>query len=102
MSVSTLSNFIAAVNATTGKSGSVYNASSPNVDGAILISRAPSASAAFVGYLKVFYSTNPDTSVVSDLNPSAAGVIIRGVNGGLTDVERYCDAQAFINSLAAN
>jgi hypothetical protein len=102
MSVSSLSNFIAAVNATTGKSGSVYNASSPDANGVIAINRAPSASGSFVLFAKVFYSANPNTGVITDANPSGSGVIIKGENSGLNDVERYCDAQAFINQLAAN
>jgi hypothetical protein len=102
MSVSTLANFIAAVNATTGKSGSVYNASSPDAFGTILISRAPSAAGAFVAFQKVFFSTQPNNSVIRDVNPNGTQVIIKGENSGLNDAERYCDAQDYINMLAAN
>ena len=102
MSVTTLANFIAAVNATTGKSGSVYVASSPDVNGFITISRAPSANGAFVTYAKVFFSTQPNNSVITDANPNGTQVIIGGHNFGLDDSERYCDAQGFINMLAAN
>jgi hypothetical protein len=102
MAVNTLSNFIAAVNATVGASGSVYNVASVDSVGTIFINRAPSASGSFVLFAKVFYSVNPDYSVITDSNPSGAQVIIKGNNSGQTDIQRYCDAQGFINQLAAN
>jgi hypothetical protein len=101
MSVTTLANFIAAVNAAAGKT-STYNASSPDANGVITISRSPSAGAAFVSYLKVVFSTQPDTNVTTDVNPNATQVIILGGNSGLSDSNRYCDAQALINMLNAN
>ena len=102
MSVTTLANFIAAVNATTGKSGSVYNASAPDVNGFILISRAPSAAGAFVSFSKVFFSANPVNSAITDATPNGTQVLIGGHNAGLSDIEHVCDAQAYINQLAAN
>ena len=102
MSVTTLSNFQAAVNAVAGKSGSVYQASSPDANGVITISRAPSAAGAFVSYLKVAFSTQPDNSVATDVNPNGTQVIILGGNSGLSDVNRYVDAQQFVNMLTAN
>ena len=102
MSVTTLSNFQAAVAAVAGKSGSIYNASSPDANGVITISRAPSAAGSFVPYLKVAFSTQPDNSVATDVNPNGTQVIIKGGNSGLSDAERYCDAQQLINMLTAN
>ena len=102
MSVTTLSNFQAAVSATTGKNGGVYTISAPDANGFMTISRAPSAAGAFVPYLKVFFSTQPDNSVATDVNPNGTQVIIAGHNSGLGDSQRYCDAQIFINQLAAN
>jgi len=77
-------------------------AAAPDAFGFILISRAPSANGVFVSYAKVLFSTQPNNSVVTDANPSGTQVIIGGHNSGLDDSERYCDAQGFINMLAAN
>lgn len=100
MAVSTLAGFLAAVNATTGKSGSIWNAQGPDAFGNIKVFRAPSASGNLVLWGAVIYSSNPDWGVPSDINPTGAGVAIIGANSGLNDSPRYCDAQAYINLLA--
>ena len=102
MSVTTLANFQAAVAAVSSKSGAVYNASSPDANGVVTINRAPAAAGVFVAFLKVVFSTQPDNSVVTDINPNATQIRILGGNSGLSDVDRYADSQAFINQLAAN
>ena len=102
MSVTTLSNFQAAVSATTGKNGGVYTISAPDANGFMTISRAPSAAGAFVSFSKVFFSANPVNSAITDANPNGTQVLIGGHNAGLSDIERVCDAQAYINQLAAN
>lgn len=107
MSVSTLNNFIAAVNATTGKSGATFNVSSQYNDGDLTIYRILNNVTTPIAH--VFYSTNPDWGVATDVNPQGAGIILKtfinapgtGSGTGVSDSVRYMDAQQFINMLAA-
>lgn len=104
MSVNTISNFIAAVDAVTAKSGATYYCATQSIDGDLDIFRVLNGVTAIFAH--VFYSANPDWGVATDVNTTGAGVIIWNKRLGQTiwpsDQPRYCDAQQFINFLAAN
>ena len=107
MSVSTLSNFIAAVNGTTGKSGATYFVTTGYADGDVTINRTLNGVTSIFAH--IFFSTQPDNGVVTDANPNGTQVLIKtyvnagvGAGTGTSDSLRYCAAQAFVNMLAAN
>jgi hypothetical protein len=93
MAVDTISNFVSAVVAATGKSGkAVYTVGPQNANGDLPISVNGAA------FMTVTYSTNPDWSAATDANPKATGVLVRAGQTGI-DSSKYYDAQAFINML---
>jgi len=99
MSVNTLANFMAAVNATTGAASGIRYTCTQDAYGTILVSNAATGKLLY----KVFYSALGQAGVNANANnTTGASVTVVGENSGLNDSRRYIDAQVWLNWLAAN